>query len=279
VARNEDYRSTLSLWQSNVAVCPQSYRAQVNLGAALLGRDQVDEALERIQLAYELCCRYSKSQADMNWHFAALDSALESVGRGDRLLFLLQQAKWRNPDLAHIRWALGFALLRSGHCARSIVEFRAAIELDPSLTQARGGAATAFLRRGRPADAVQELRRGIEVSPDDINLRDFLSWILATHPDATTRRGSEAVNLSEDVCFVRGSQSCRSWATLAGAYAEVGRFDDAVAAANRAIVFGSRVEGSGSVKTAREQLACYKAKVAYRMDLHSIGPMPASVGE
>ena len=61
-----------------------------------------------------------------------------------------------------------------------------------------------------------------------------LAWALATHPDAKIRNGTRAVKLAEDACRQTQYQQTVMVGTLAAAYAEAGRFDDALATAQKA---------------------------------------------
>jgi TPR repeat protein len=63
--------------------------------------------------------------------------------------------------------------------------------------------------------------------------RNDLAWLLATCPDANIRDGARAVVLAEQA--VDESPDAAKLDTLAAAYAEVGRFEDAIATQRRVI--------------------------------------------
>jgi hypothetical protein len=58
-----------------------------------------------------------------------------------------------------------------------------------------------------------------------------LAWILATAPSAELRNGAEAVRLAERADALTGHKQPTILAALDAAYAEAGRFDDAIKAA------------------------------------------------
>ncbi len=64
---------------------------------------------------------------------------------------------------------------------------------------------------------------------------NLLAWLLATSPDDALRDGPEAVRLAERACAAAGGQDPTFLRTLAVAYAEVGRFEPALATIERAI--------------------------------------------
>ena len=64
--------------------------------------------------------------------------------------------------------------------------------------------------------------------PTGPEVHNNLAWLLATHPSAEFRNGAEAVPLAERACQLTGGTNLAMLATLAAAYAEAGRFPEAV---------------------------------------------------
>jgi len=67
-----------------------------------------------------------------------------------------------------------------------------------------------------------------------------LAWVLATSPDAAQRDGALAVKLAEDACLQTQYRQPGMVATLAAAYAEAGRFNEALGAAQLACTLASQ---------------------------------------
>ena len=80
--------------------------------------------------------------------------------------------------------------------------------------------------QGKTAEAVENYRWMLRVKPGDLSAANNLAWILATHPDQRFRNGAEAVDLLRPLL---GGRDCDSnfLDTLAAAYAEAGRFEQA----------------------------------------------------
>ena len=74
----------------------------------------------------------------------------------------------------------------------------------------------------------------LEIMPDAVMALNNLAWILATSPDARLRNGAQAVHYAERACELTHQSVPSFLGTLAAAYAEAGRFDDAVATAEKA---------------------------------------------
>jgi TPR repeat protein len=85
-------------------------------------------------------------------------------------------------------------------------------------------------------DVVENLELGIEwyektAVQGHIYALNDLAWIRATYPNDRIRNGVEAVKHAARACKLTGRKQA---ITLAAAYAETGRFDDAVKAAQEA---------------------------------------------
>jgi tetratricopeptide (TPR) repeat protein len=78
------------------------------------------------------------------------------------------------------------------------------------------------------------LRLALALKPDMVEALENLAWILATHPSEALRNGAEAVRLAERACKLSQYREPVSLVTLAAAYAEAGRFGDAVKTAEKA---------------------------------------------
>ena len=67
-----------------------------------------------------------------------------------------------------------------------------------------------------------------------------LAWVLATSPKAELRNGAEAVRLAERACELTHYGEPLFIGTLAAAYAEAGRFPEAVTTAEKAEQLATR---------------------------------------
>ena len=95
--------------------------------------------------------------------------------------------------------------------------------------------------------------------PDNIMIANNLAWRLATAP-GELGDGPRAVALAEYVNDLKAGESSGELDTLAAAYAAVGRFDDAVQTAERALMIARQ--------TAQDELA---GEIAQRLDLFRQG--------
>jgi hypothetical protein len=95
-------------------------------------------------------------------------------------------------------------------------------------------AAEALLAKGQVAEAIACYTEILHLEPDLAAALNNLAWIRAAHAEAKFRDGAEAVRLAERACRVTGYKQPILIGTLAAAYAEAGRFDEATAMAEKA---------------------------------------------
>jgi tetratricopeptide (TPR) repeat protein len=138
------------------------------------------------------------------------------------------------PGYAMAQYMLGELMLQKGDLAAAETAWRAAVAADPALSPARLRVLGMMLQRGERQEAEKLLREGLEMVADG-EMANALAWILATSPDASQRNGEEAVVWAERACQVSRFLDPTHLDTLAAAYAEVGRFDEAKNAVSRAI--------------------------------------------
>ena len=83
--------------------------------------------------------------------------------------------------------------------------------------------------------AIACFRQSVRLNPDQPEICNNLAWTLATHPDPKLRDGNEAVRLAEHACQLSAYRKTIMVGTLAAAYAEAGRFSEAVSTAGKSI--------------------------------------------
>jgi Flp pilus assembly protein TadD len=95
-------------------------------------------------------------------------------------------------------------------------------------------------------------------------LLNELAWIFATHPDPAIRNGVEAVRQSEKATALTNRTRPDYLATLAAAYAEVGRLVEAIATIRDAISLAQSKGDSKTAALAENLLSAFQANQPYR---------------
>lgn len=162
-------------------------------------------------------------------------------GRYQEAIEHLTEAIKLDPNFPQPRYFLAKAYEAEGRLDDAATTYQELLEQNPRFQMTYSAAADLMTRQGDMAGAIEMLRRGYEFLSDNIEVANDLAWHLATCSDAAQRRGEEAVTLAEYASGRRGATGFNELDTLATAYAEVGRFDDAVATAERALAVARRL--------------------------------------
>ena len=111
--------------------------------------------------------------------------------------------------------------------------------------------------------AITAMGRAATIDPSNWKPAGDLAWLLATCPDASLRNGPQAVEWAERACRLSENKQPFCLRALAAAYAETGRFEDAVRQAEDALKIAT---DSGLAALARQitaQLLQYRQGRAY----------------
>ena len=116
------------------------------------------------------------------------------------------------------------------------------------------------------AGTLASFRRAVALAPDRLEFSDQLAWVLATVPTKELRDGAEAVPLAEQVVQSTRNQNAQALDTLAAAYAEVGRFADAIQTAHRAAALATSQGSPDLAAEIRSRIPLYEAGRPYHFD-------------
>ena len=162
---------------------------------------------------------------------------------------------------AHDNWGLSLAYL--GRFEQAIEHYEKALEINPQHVSGHKKCGFALARLGKFGRAVQHYRRAVDISPNDRDAVTNLAWLLATCPDDAVRDGPTAVVLAEGLCQATRYREPILMDILAAAYAEAGRFPQAIATATAAL----KRTGPGQkvlAQSIRLRLEGYRAGKPYR---------------
>jgi tetratricopeptide (TPR) repeat protein len=215
------------------------------MGCAYLSLHQLDQAVSALREAVRL------QPADPSAHYN-LGRALLQAGDFNAALPELQFALSRRPDDVEIRGSMGLALAAEGDKLGALTNLVAISSLPASLAGAYQQARL-HLAVGAAAEAAIQYRVALRERPDWPEAANDFAWLLASHPDASVRNGVEAVHWAERACLLTANQQPVVLGTLAAAYAEAGRFADAIRTAELAVAV-ARQSGLQAIADRNEEL-------------------------
>ncbi len=140
-----------------------------------------------------------------------------------------------DPNDANAHFNLATALRACKAYDEATIYYQNALAIDPELATAHWNFASLLLSRGRVREALEHFQKIVDADARNVPARNCLAWLLATCPDASIRNGSKAVELARQAVELTGDKDPATLDTLAAAYAETGRFAEAVKTAQQAL--------------------------------------------
>ena len=200
-----------------------------------------------------------------------LGTLLLREARIDEALSEFQKVVAIAPDYEVGHYDLGHALLRRGQLDAAISELRKAVELDPSYANAHNNLANALLSQGKPREALEHYEAALKLRPNNADFANNLAALLATSREDSIRDGQRAVTLARQAEALSRVEDPGYIATLAAAYAETGRFSEAIAEVQRALELAKSRYNPNLTSELNQQLELYQVHKPLRA-----GPPPAT---
>jgi tetratricopeptide (TPR) repeat protein len=245
-----------------VELNPELEAARTDLGMALFEIGQFAEAEVHLREAVRLL-------SDAPWPHIHLAFLLVAQHKDEEAATHAREALRLGPDLPSAHNVMGAVLNDQGRAREAVAEFHEALRLDPTLDTARFNLAGALAALGQTDEAVDQLNRllksqphradlhaalamvltmnnrtrealahldaAIELQPDSPEFLSRSAWIRATDPDPSLRSAAWAIAQAERACALTRRGGPAYLEALAAAYAEAGRFAEAVATAREAV--------------------------------------------
>jgi protein O-mannosyl-transferase len=272
------WRDAEALWRHAVAVTPSNEVALINLGGALADKGHFDQAIP----CYEAAIRMNPGRAGAH---SALADALTHQQRLAEALIEYQEAVRLNPKDAEAHNNAGSLLLKQGRTREAIQHYAEAVRLNGDDPEPRANLALALLTRGRYEEAAAQLREVIRLDPGNASAREKLDRVwaaqdrfersvepwrkaLRANPQDARARGElgrvllEAGQVDEAIeqLQLAGTNYVEGLDTLAAAFAEAGRLEEAAATAQQAEATAVAQGQAELAEQIRQRLAVYRAR-------------------
>ena len=207
---------------------------------------------------HTLACTTNNSIAHNN-----LGGVFRDQGRIEESLAQFQKAFAIGPDYAEFHNNLGAVFARQGQKEESIEQFQKALAIKPDYAEAHYNLGNAFFRQGYMPEAISEYQKALVNKPDYMEAENNLALALATCPQASLRNGIEAVRLAERANQLANGKNPAVLCTLAAAYAETGRFSEAIETAQRALHLAEAQSNTALTGELQSQLKLYQAGMPF----------------
>ena len=268
LAQKGDDEAAIAGWKKVLAINPRDAKAHNNLGVSLSRKGRFDEAVPHFEKALEINPEYQEVHTNLGRALIELGRFDQAIGHFRKVL----EANARQPE-AHN--SLGVALMREGKIGEAIVHWEKAIELDDAFVQAHYNLGNAlYYLRGDARQALTHWRKVLSLEPDHLPVLNQAAWVLATSPKASLRNSAEAIQFAQRARQLTAGREPAVLDTLAAAYAEAGRFPEAVESARQALAL-ARQQGKRPLAEALQgRLALYEARTPCRQTQQALAPRP-----
>ncbi len=230
---------------------PDLAEAHVNLAIALTAMGRYDDAIEHFRTGLR-----ARGTASGHTQFGL---ALARSGRVDEAIVEYRTALRIEPDRAVTLLQLGTALGARGRFAEAAACLQRAVDLGQASDDTRRLLAGTLVRAGQVENALRAYGGILRDNPDDLDALNNAAWIRATCADARLRDGAEAVRLAERARDRSPQPVAVFFSTLAAAYAEAGRFPEAIGACGRALELARSDGDPQAAQSFQRQLERYRS--------------------
>ncbi len=260
------WRNSRTLWNHALAVTSDNDVAHNNLGYLCADRGELDEAISHFESAAKIRSGKTNPHYDAGSAFVQMNlaDALARKDRSDEAMVHYEEAIRLQPYYADAYYNRGNVLFAKGRIDEAIADWEWTLQLQPNDADAHTSLGNAFLRQGSFKDAIAQYEMAVALAPEDPHSRNNLAWTLATSSDDSIRDGAKAVGFAEQAVVLSGVREPQFLRTLGAAYAESGRFTEAIAAARQAAAIANMQGKRGLATSLEKDLVLYRANLPLR---------------
>jgi tetratricopeptide (TPR) repeat protein len=253
-SRAEAFRTQESIMMDTVAKDPSAWDAANDLGVVYAQKGDYAKAMDE----FTLSLKYNPDDGNARMNLAhALTLEKKYADAETQYAAILKT----QPHNGEALMAYADLLKVEGRNAEALNHLESAIIFEPDFETYMDVASLEYAT-GNSSQAVRHYRRAIGFK-QDVNALNNLAWILATCPDDSVRDGKEAVADAERACQLTSYKQPAMAGTLAAAYAEAGRFPEAIAMAELAIRLSNQAGNASFAEANRQLLQLYRAGQPY----------------
>jgi tetratricopeptide (TPR) repeat protein len=248
----------LATFQKGMQYYPESTDLHNQLGLALASKGRFEEAKAEFEKAFDIDPNNADAHRNLGRALAMTGMLAEAVPHFEKALEI-------NPQFAEAHSELGRLLVIEGQYDQAIEHLEKALAIKPNLLEAHYYLGSSlYFSQGRAQEALAHWREALRLDPNFLPAMNDAAHALAASPNAADRNGAEAVRFAERAVQLSGARIPAYLDTLAAAYAEVGRFPDAVATESKALDLAAQQNRGPLVEGLKARIKLYEARQPYR---------------
>src|SRR5438034_1969101 len=248
----------LSAFQNALKLDPSMGLAHQNLAFTLARTGRQQESL----IHFRDAARLEPENVTVHNIYAVM---LGAAGRTDEAMQEFQATLRLAPDSAATHVNLANLLAKQHAWDEAMAHYSEALRLNPAFVEAHCYVAALLLEEGRTKDAAAHYIAALQTKADYLPAMESLAWIYATASgEVGTQHAAEAVRLAQQACQISGCKQSGLLDTLAAAYANAGRFEEAVKTGEEAFSIAKAAGENNFADSIRARIDLYKKGSPFR---------------
>jgi len=249
-----DMDAAVKSYQSSIQIAPDFQEPYFQLGYVLLRQNKFQEAEVQLRETLRLNENNADAHACLGYALIQQRNYVEAAGEYSKALTL-------KPDDDHIKKWLAVATLKA-ESETALARYYEMLKANPT-PEVHVQIAAILTIQEKFQEATEHYLAALKLEPDSADVLNNFAWLLATCSDPQVRNGAQAVKYAERACELTHYRETMMVGTLAAAYAEAGRFDDAISTAQKACSLASESGQQPLLKRNQELLELYRQHQPY----------------
>ena len=221
LGKQKKYDEAIAHYTAALKLNPDSAVTHNNLARIFHTQGRFDEAIAHYTAALEIDPKLELAHNNLGILLIQRSNLAEGVKQ-------LREALRLKPGNAETEYNLALALNQQAQWSEAAELFAKTISQHPGDPKTHYEFAVALGHLKKTREAMSEYANALLIQPDFPDALDGLAWILSTDAHPEFRNGAEAVKMAERACESTGQQDAVKLKTMAAAYAETGRFAEAI---------------------------------------------------
>jgi HEAT repeat protein/Tfp pilus assembly protein PilF len=234
-----------------------------NEALAYLGRAHVHHRSGRHEEALTDCTEVLRVDPNRQNAYVLRGGSFTRLGKDEQGIADLNEAIRLKPEDANAYNWRGIAHKNLGNLEAALADYNRVLENTPNAFGAYLNRALLLKSKGDFAGAQASYTLALQFNPNYAAAYNNLAALWSTCPDEKFRDGPKALGYANKACELSKWANCLHLFTLGGAYAEVGRFDEAVHWAKKSLELAPKQQ-PGRVDELRRKLQCFEEGKPWR---------------
>jgi tetratricopeptide (TPR) repeat protein len=252
------WKNSQSMWQQAYRLDANNSLATYHLAEFLLNDGNKPEAIRLTRNAIQ-----NEDRSDCET-LVMLGMLMADCGEYEDCVNALDKALAEHPDDADVLSNRAKALSAQGKWKEAADDYRRSAQISPGSPSYQFYLAHALGKIGQTEESRQIYASAVKRWPQWPLKVASRAWWMSTSPNPGDRANFWPVCLAEQACEATGGNLPQFLDALAAAYAESGRFEEAIETVRRAIQQADHVKNSAYSKVLRERLELYENNQPYR---------------